>query len=58
MGKSNRIRVNKAGTQIKNVGVRKEKKGMPTWAMNLIAIFITLAVLLVVAIAVVLMLVF
>ena len=45
MGKSNRIRVNKAGAQIKSVGVRKEKKGMPSWAMNLIAILITLAVL-------------
>ncbi len=45
MGKSNRIRINRADTQIKTVGVRKEKKGMPTWAVNVIAVVITLAVL-------------
>lgn len=45
MGKSNRIRVNRAGAQIKTVGVRKEKKGMPSWAVNVITVLVAIAVL-------------
>ena len=51
MGKSNRIRNNRANAKLtENYGIKtKEKKGMPSWAMSLIAILITLAVVLSVA---------
>lgn len=45
MGKSNRIRVNKAGAQVKTLGTR-QKKGMPSWAINLIAILVAAVILL------------
>ena len=47
MGKSNRIRNNRANEKLATYGIKtKEKKGMPSWAMSLIAILITLAVVL------------
>jgi hypothetical protein len=48
MGKSNRIRNNRANEKLaSSYGIKtKEKKGMPNWAMSLIAILITLAVIL------------
>ncbi len=46
MGKSNRIKVTKAGQRSSALGNYKKKEGMPNWAVNLIAIVITLAILL------------
>lgn len=45
MGKSNRIRVNRAGAEVKALNTRQQKKGMPSWAVNLIAIVITAVIL-------------
>lgn len=50
MGKSNRIRVNKAGVQAKTLShTRRQKKGMPSWAINVIAIAVAAVILLSVA---------
>ncbi len=46
MGKSNRIKANKATKSAMTLGNYKKKEGMPNWAINLIAIVITLAILL------------
>lgn len=47
MGKSNRIRNNRANEKLADsYGIKtKKKKGMPNWAMSLIAILITLTVI-------------
>ena len=46
MGKSNRIKANKASKSAVSLGGYKKTTGMPNWAINLIAIVITLAILL------------
>jgi len=46
MGKSNRIKVTKAGQRASALGNYKKKEGMPNWAVNLLAIVITVAILL------------
>ncbi|MBE6546815.1 MAG: hypothetical protein E7668_05195 [Ruminococcaceae bacterium] len=51
MGKSNRIRVNRAKTQGMTLNVQKKKKGMPSWLMTLITLVVTVAVLLTVIIS-------
>ena len=45
MGKSNRIKANKAAAGAMSLGNYKKKEGMPNWAINLIAIVITVAIL-------------
>ncbi|MBQ9783556.1 MAG: hypothetical protein IJW44_03455 [Clostridia bacterium] len=44
MGKSNRIRVNRANERVQTIGVKK-KKEMPSWVVSLIAIVLTVAIL-------------
>lgn len=53
MGKSNRIRANRANEQMKvqTLGAKKKKKGMPSWAMTLITLVVAFAVLLGVAVS-------
>ena len=46
MGKSNRIKAKKAAASTVSLGGYKKQEGMPNWAINLIAITITLAILL------------
>ena len=46
MGKSNRIKINRADERMKKLGTQKTKKGLPNWAMNTIAIVITAVILL------------
>lgn len=46
MGKSNRIRVNRANERIKTLGVKNKQKGMPSWAMSLITVVLAAALLL------------
>ena len=46
MGKSNRIRSQRANAPIKAVNVKAKKKGMPSWLMTLLTIVITIAILL------------
>ena len=46
MGKSNRIKVNKANHSTATLGDYKKSNGMPNWAINLIAVCVTLAILL------------
>ena len=43
MGKSNRIRVTRANERVQTIGV-KRKKEMPSWAVSLIAIILTVAI--------------
>ena len=51
MGKSNRIKVNKQNERTKSLSdYSKKKKGMPNWAVNLIAIVVAVAILLSVAV--------
>lgn len=47
MGKSNRIRANRANTKMQNkaLGVKKKKQGMPSWLMTLITLVVTFAIL-------------
>ena len=45
MGKSNRIRNDRASSVLASVKAPKKKKGMPSWALNLITILVTAAVL-------------
>ena len=51
MGKSNRIRANRANVKAQNKapGVKKKSQGMPSWLMTLITLVITFAVLLSIA---------
>lgn len=49
MGKSNRIRSNRAAEKVKALGVKNKKKGMPSWAMTLITVVLAVALLLSVA---------
>lgn len=53
MGKSNRIRANRANAQVKSLGTKQNKKGMPSWLMTLITV--TVAVIVLAAVAVSLM---
>lgn len=46
MGKSNRIRSNRATREVRSLDAKKPKKGMPSWMMTAIAIVLTLAILL------------
>ena len=46
MGKSNRIRANRAEREVMTLSEKKQKKGMPSWLMTLIAVVLTLAILL------------
>jgi len=46
MGKSNRIRADRAKREVKSLDTKKTKKGMPSWLMSLITIVLTLAILL------------
>ena len=46
MGKSSRIKVERAGQRANALGNYKKKEGMPNWAVNLIAIVVTVAILL------------
>lgn len=46
MGKSNRIRVNRANERIKTLGVKNKQKGMPSWALSLITVVLAAALLL------------
>ncbi len=46
MGKSNRIRVNRANENAKTLGVKNKPKGMPSWAMSLITVILAVALLL------------
>lgn len=46
MGKSNRIRLNRANDNVKSLGAKNKGKGMPSWALSLIAIVMTAAILL------------
>ena len=52
MGKSNRIRNQRANTTVQTVKSYKKKTGMPSWAINLIAIAVTLVILLSVALSI------
>ena len=52
MGKSNRIRNQRANTRVETVKSYKKKTGMPSWAINLITIAVTLVILLSVALSV------
>ncbi len=45
MGKSNRIRTNRAAEKVKTLGVKNKKKGMPSWAMTLITVVVAVALL-------------
>ena len=45
MGKSNRIRANRADVQVKSLGEKPKKKGMPSWLMTLLTVSITLIIL-------------
>ena len=45
MGKSNRIRTDRANAAFASVKTPKKKNGMPSWALNLITIVITAAIL-------------
>lgn len=45
MGKSNRIRSNRAAERIKSPGVKNRKQGMPSWAMTLITVVLAVALL-------------
>ena len=45
MGKSNRIRTDRANATFASVKSPKKKNGMPSWALNLITIVITAAIL-------------
>lgn len=49
MGKSNRIRTNRAAEKVKTVGVKNKKQGMPSWALTLITVVLSVALLLSVA---------
>ena len=50
MGKSNRIRANRANEKINSFGVKvKKKNGMPSWAITLITIVLTVSLILGVA---------
>ncbi len=49
MGKSNRIRANRAKREVVSLDTKKQKKGMPSWLMTVLAIVLTLAILLSVA---------
>ena len=49
MGKSNRIRTNRAAEKVKVIGVKNKSKGMPSWAMTLITVVLSVALLLSVA---------
>lgn len=49
MGKSNRIRTNRAADRVRTVGVKNKKQGMPSWAMTLITVVLSVALLLSVA---------
>ena len=50
MGKSNRIRTNRAAEKVKSLGVKnKRSNGMPSWAMTLITVVLSVALLLSVA---------
>lgn len=51
MGKANRIRANKVHEQVRSLNVKKQKKEMPGWLMTAIAVVITVAVLLTVALS-------
>lgn len=51
MGKSNRIRSNRASVQAKALGTPKKKKGMPSWLMTLITLVVAVAILLTVALS-------
>ncbi|MBQ9086659.1 MAG: hypothetical protein IJY47_05680 [Clostridia bacterium] len=53
MGKSNRIRANRATAkaQSKALGVKKKRQGMPSWLMTLITLVITVAILLTVVLS-------
>ena len=45
MGKSNRIRNDRANASLAGVKAPKKKTGMPSWALNLITILVTVAIL-------------
>ena len=45
MGKSNRIRKDRANVTLSGVKSRKKSQGMPSWAINLITIAITALIL-------------
>ena len=45
MGKSNRIRSNRAAERVNTLGVKNKKKGMPSWAMTLITVVLAVALL-------------
>lgn len=49
MGKSNRIRADRAKREVRSLDAKKPKKGMPSWMMTVITIVLTLAILLSVA---------
>ncbi len=49
MGKSNRIRNDRANATLASVTPSKKKKGMPSWALNLITIAVAAVILLTVA---------
>ena len=51
MGKSNRIRVNRANDKVQSLNTRPKKKGMPSWALTLITLVVTVAILLSVALS-------
>ncbi len=46
MGKSNRIRVNRANEKVKSPNAKKKGNGMPSWALTLITVLVTAALLL------------
>lgn len=46
MGKSNRIRADRAKREVRSLDAKKPKKGMPSWMMTVITIVLTLAILL------------
>lgn len=45
MGKSNRIRANRANVQVKSLGGKQNKKGMPSWLMTLITVVVAVVIL-------------
>lgn len=49
MGKSNRIRTHRATERVKSIGVKNKSKGMPSWALTLITVVLSVALLLSVA---------
>lgn len=45
MGKSNRIRANRANVQVQSLSNKKKNKGMPSWLMTLLTVIVAVVIL-------------